>query len=96
MPLALGRIGSSLAFDRIRKSLDTDVEILRASALVALGLLGDEAAGALIPSLLLQPLVENSIKYAIANAINGGSIAVSAAIIGQELELVVADDDGTQ
>ena len=52
----------------------------------------DDASKALMPSLLLQPLVENSIKYAIANAINGGSIAVSAAIIGRELELVVADD----
>lgn len=51
-----------------------------------------EASDALMPSLLLQPLVENSIKYAIANAIAGGSIAVSADIIGGELELVVADD----
>ena len=52
----------------------------------------EDASQALMPSLLLQPLVENSIKYAIANAIDGGSIAVSAAIIGGELELVVADD----
>lgn len=50
------------------------------------------ARDALMPSLLLQPLVENSIKYAISQAINGGSIAVSALVDGGELVLSVADD----
>ncbi len=52
----------------------------------------DAAASALMPSLLLQPLVENSIKYAIANAINGGTIAISARVLGGDLLLSVADD----
>ena len=47
---------------------------------------------ALMPSLLLQPLVENSIKYAIATAVKGGSIGVSAALDNGELVLAVADD----
>ena len=51
-----------------------------------------EAEQALLPSLLLQPLVENSIKYAIAHAIKGGSIRISAQLRGDELVLVVADD----
>jgi two-component system, LytTR family, sensor kinase len=51
-----------------------------------------EAKDALVPSLLLQPLVENSIKYAIANAVGGGSIGVSASIDNGELVLAVADD----
>jgi two-component system LytT family sensor kinase len=51
-----------------------------------------EAETALMPSLLLQPLVENSIKYAISQAINGGSIAIGARVFGGELLLVVADD----
>jgi hypothetical protein len=51
-----------------------------------------EARSALMPSLLLQPLVENSIKYAIANAIHGGSIGVSAKVVAGELHLRVADD----
>ena len=51
-----------------------------------------EAESALMPSLLLQPLVENSIKYAIAHAINGGAIGVSAKIEGGHLLLAVADD----
>lgn len=51
-----------------------------------------DAERALMPGLLLQPLVENSIKYAVSQAINGGSIAVSAAVEGECLKLVVADD----
>jgi two-component system LytT family sensor kinase len=50
------------------------------------------ASSALMPSLLLQPLVENSIKHAISLAINGGSISVSASVSGEKLLLSVADD----
>ena len=50
------------------------------------------ARSALMPSLLLQPLVENSIKYAVAVAIDGGSISVSALVTGDQLVLSVADD----
>jgi len=50
------------------------------------------AEHALMPSLLLQPLVENSIKYAVSQSINGGSIAVSASIEEGCLQLIVADD----
>jgi len=52
----------------------------------------ESAETALMPSLLLQPMVENSIKYAVATAINGGGIAVSAHTLGNELLLSVADD----
>jgi two-component sensor histidine kinase len=51
-----------------------------------------DAETALVPSLLLQPLVENAIKYAITQSINGGSIAISAKLFGSDLLLVVADD----
>lgn len=51
-----------------------------------------EARNALMPSLLLQPLVENSIKYAIAQQINGGSIAVSAKVSDDCLLLSVSDN----
>ncbi len=51
-----------------------------------------EAEDALLPSLLMQPLVENAIKYAIAQAINGGTIGISARVFGKDLLLVVADD----
>ncbi len=51
-----------------------------------------EAERALLPGMLLQPLVENAIKYAIAQSVNGGSIAISAKAFGGDLLLVVADD----
>ncbi|HKK22046.1 MAG TPA: histidine kinase [Pseudohaliea sp.] len=51
-----------------------------------------DAADALIPSLLLQPIVENAIKYAIAQSVGGGSIGVSASMAGGQLRLQVADD----
>lgn len=51
-----------------------------------------EAEKALMPSLLLQPLVENAIKYAIAASVDGGGIAISAEVARDELVLCVADD----
>ncbi len=51
-----------------------------------------EAETALLPSLLLQPLVENAIKYAVSQSVNGGSIGISAKVFGGDLLLVVADD----
>jgi two-component sensor histidine kinase len=52
----------------------------------------ENAKTALMPSLLLQPLVENAIKYAIAGSVNGGRIAISARVFGGDLLLAVADD----
>ncbi len=51
-----------------------------------------QAERALIPSLLLQPLVENAIKYAIAQSVNGGAICISARVFAGALLLEVADD----
>ena len=50
------------------------------------------ALGALVPSLLLQPLVENALKYAIAPSETGGTLHVGARLIGGRLVLHVADD----
>jgi LytS/YehU family sensor histidine kinase len=47
---------------------------------------------ALVPSLLLQPLVENAMKYAIAPREKGGSVTVIAGIEGNLLRLAVMDD----
>ena len=51
-----------------------------------------DAENALIPSLLLQPLVENAIKYAIAQSVNGGAIRIAARVFAGELLLEVSDD----
>lgn len=50
------------------------------------------ARKALIPSLLLQPLVENAIKYGIARSEEGGTLKISARVFGGELLLEVSDD----
>lgn len=50
-----------------------------------------EAKMALMPSLLLQPLVENAVKYAIAPSEAGGEIIVSGACEGDNLILKVRD-----
>jgi two-component sensor histidine kinase len=47
---------------------------------------------ALVPSLLLQPLVENAMKYAIAPREQGGSVTIIAGIEGHGLRLAVVDD----
>ncbi len=53
----------------------------------------DSVTEALVPSLLLQPLVENAIKYAISRAIKGGSITITAAPRdAATLQLQVIDD----
>lgn len=48
--------------------------------------------GAKVPSLLLQPLVENAVRYAVAPRPEGGTIRIEARRRGDALELVVADD----
>lgn len=45
-----------------------------------------------IPSLLLQPLVENAIRHGIAGRASGGSIIVSARRVGDMLDIRVIDD----
>ena len=44
-----------------------------------------------LPSLLLQPLVENAVKYAVTPQEEGADISVSATRIGNRLRIVVAD-----
>ncbi len=51
-----------------------------------------QAMDALVPSLILQPLVENAIKYAITPREEGGHILVSAKCTANTLSITVADD----
>ncbi len=52
----------------------------------------EEARKALVPSMLLQPLIENSVKYAIARSEDGGCIRITGKVLGDQLELCVIDD----
>ena len=53
--------------------------------------IADEAAEACLPSLLLQPLVENAIKYAVSPLEEGAKISLTAQLSGSRLRLVVSD-----
>jgi two-component system, LytTR family, sensor kinase len=45
----------------------------------------------LVPSLLLQPLVENAIKYAVTPKEEGADISVTAQLVGQRVRITVSD-----
>ena len=49
------------------------------------------AARASLPSMLLQPLVENAIKYAVSPQEEGARISVSARLVGNRLRVTVSD-----
>ncbi len=61
-----------------RMKIETDIEAL--------------ARRALIPSLLLQPIVENAVKYAIAPRECGGKIRIDAHVRGAQLCVDITDD----
>ena len=52
----------------------------------------DEAAlAAQLPSMLLQPLVENAIKYAVTPQEEGARIAITARVLGERLRITIED-----
>ena len=51
-----------------------------------------ETIGARLPSLLLQPLIENAIKYAVTPSENGADIWITAAREGHAVRVEVADN----
>ncbi|EWH10576.1 sensor histidine kinase [Catenovulum agarivorans DS-2] len=51
----------------------------------------EQANSALIPSLILQPIVENSMKHAIAKNEDGGTIRLTAEVINKQLCLQLSD-----
>ncbi|HYE87778.1 MAG TPA: histidine kinase [Vicinamibacterales bacterium] len=82
----------------LRQELDAialylDIEKLRFAERLRLVLdVDDECNEALLPSLLLQPLIENAIKYAVAKRVEGGTLEIHARRDGATLEVRVADD----
>ena len=51
----------------------------------------ERVARARLPSLLLQPLVENAIKYAVTPQEEGADITVSARLAGERVQIAVSD-----
>ena len=54
--------------------------------------IADDVAQARVPSMILQPLLENAVKYAISSNERGGTIEVSVCRTNSMLELKVTDD----
>ena len=46
----------------------------------------------LVPSILLQPLIENSIKHGLEPRINGGTVTLRSRLEGDRVCIEVADD----
>lgn len=70
-----------------------DIEKVRFEERLSLVLdIEGESWHALIPSLLLQPLVENAIKYGIAQSEEGGTLRIAARVFAGDLLLELSDD----
>lgn len=54
--------------------------------------LDERIANVQVPSLILQPLIENAIKYAISRSVDGGAIEIDARLVGSALQIDVTDD----
>jgi type II secretory pathway pseudopilin PulG len=52
----------------------------------------DELRGALVPQLVLQPLVENALQHGISRRTRAGRLDITAARQGDQLRLAVSDD----
>ena len=49
----------------------------------------EQSKAALIPALLLQPLVENAVTHGIANLLDGGTVSLTARNAGERLTIIV-------
>lgn len=83
----------SLQFELNSVRLYLDIEKVRFEERLRIEIdVTDDALEAMVPSMLLQPLIENSIKHAVARTEGGGLIAVHAKVAGDKLVIMVEDD----
>ena len=87
--------GREVTLSEEREMLDAYLEIMKArfeDRLQARVEIAPDAADALVPPLLLQPLVENAIKHGVSRREEGGRVEVTARRNGTRLLLEVRDD----
>ena len=83
----------SLAHELETSSLYLDIEKVRFAERLRLEFdIEKRAEKALVPTMILQPLIENSIKYAISKSESGGKISIVARVEKDRLKLEVSDD----
>jgi two-component system LytT family sensor kinase len=92
-------LSSSEAFVPLREEVDfidnyLDIEVVRFGhdKLQVIKELGSDSLEVMVPSMLLQPLVENSIKHGLSSKIDGGSIYLRSRIADSMLVIEVEDD----
>jgi two-component system, LytTR family, sensor kinase len=70
-----------------------DIEVVRfGSKLRVVKEIAAETLHTVVPSMLLQPLIENSIKHGLEPRIGGGTVTLRSRIVDGRLELEVEDD----
>jgi two-component sensor histidine kinase len=70
-----------------------DIEKVRFEERLSLDLdISEDSQRGLIPSLLLQPLVENAIKYGIVQSEGGGHLRIAAKVFAGDLLIELSDD----
>ena len=90
---------SSDAFVALQEEIDfidnyLDIEVVRfgADKLRVVKELDPESLDVMVPSMLLQPLVENSIKHGLSSKIDGGSIYLRSRLSDSHVTIEVEDD----
>jgi two-component system LytT family sensor kinase len=70
-----------------------DIEVVRfGSKLRVVKEIAEDTLGIVVPSMLLQPLIENSIKHGLEPRISGGTVTLRSRIVDDRLELEIEDD----
>lgn len=103
MVLQLGELlRKSLKTQSLEVPLSEELDFLRSYLAIEQTRLGDRLAlvwkidpavlGARVPSLILQPLVENAIQHGVAVSTRGGQLEISAARVDDQLRLEIRDN----
>src|SRR5437899_9119266 len=92
-------LNSSEAFARLREEFEfidnyLDIEVVRfgRDKLRVVKELDPASLDVIVPSMLLQPLVENSIKHGLSSKVEGGSIFLRSRLTDSNLVIEVEDD----
>jgi two-component system LytT family sensor kinase len=72
-----------------------DIEVVRfGEKLRVVKEIAEETLGVLVPSMLLQPLIENSIKHGLEPRISGGTVTLRSRMLTDGRLLLEVEDDG--